>query len=92
MLRAPLCRTAATFKGGDAKTLFSVYTNLRIELDDFDYKVNAERNQNEKIFIIKNLYSQQLTEMEMQKIVDEKANSVLAQIKDQYKRLTGKEL
>lgn len=80
------------FKGGDAKTLFQIYAGLRINLDDFDYTINREQHFTDRNIIIKNLYSQQLTIVDIQNIVNRTANNVLVNIKEQYKRLTGKEL
>ncbi|HTB31689.1 MAG TPA: Fic family protein [Bacteroidia bacterium] len=80
------------FKGGSAKNLFDIYSGLQINLDDFDYTINRERHFTDNNIIIKNLYSQQLTEIDIQKIVERIANNTLLNIKEQYKRVTGKEL
>ncbi len=69
--------------------IFNAFAALQIELGDFEYIINKEAQPlNEQ----KCLYSQQLSQTEINKIVDDMANKVLAAIKQQYKQLTGKEL
>ncbi len=71
---------------------FDVTADLRIEFEDFDYKINRDRNGSENKLTYKKLYSQQLTQQEITKLVDYTANTILSYMKEQYKRLTGKEL
>lgn len=73
-----------------APNVFDAYAELRVELDDFNYRINTDRSADKHMY--KKLYSQQLTQQEINNIIDKTANKVLIDIKEQYKRFTGKEL
>ncbi|MBS1977784.1 MAG: Fic family protein [Bacteroidetes bacterium] len=70
---------------------FWLNAQLKIQLEEFDYRIN-EMQVPERRPGLKKLYSQQLTETEIARIVDETTSDTLLRFKENYKQATGKDL
>jgi Fic family protein len=78
------------FKGGQASAIFNVRCSVHFEFSDFFYIVMPDSN--DRKTEIKKLYSQQLSAAEISRIVKLKTESLLKDIKQNFKSVTGKEL
>ncbi len=70
---------------------FWLNSSLKIQLNEFDYTINQEQIPDYKQGL-KKLYTQQLTQQEIDKIVEETSNKALVSLKQNYKQITGKDL
>lgn len=70
---------------------FWLSSSLKISLSEFGYVINEEQMPEYKPGF-KKLYSQQLTQQEIDKIVEDTSSKALASMKQSYKQITGKDL
>lgn len=77
---------------GEGAGAFSERVDFRLDFDDYHYYINEKNNTRDELTEIKKLYSQNLTEDEIDSISEELAMFALGRIKDTYKHRTGKEL
>lgn len=80
----------AGFNRAGANT-FWLSSVLRVRLGDFDYLINEIQHPNFKPGL-KKLYTQQLTQKEINSIVDDITARTLAELKERYRQTTGQEL
>jgi Fic family protein len=71
---------------------FGESRDFRVDFGDYHYYINEKGVSTDKLTQVKKLYSENLTETEIDFISEELAVYVLARIKDTYKHRTGKEL
>lgn len=77
---------------GAGVNAFAKQYDLIIDFDSFNYKIYYTSTDTRDHKSVIKLYSEQVSAEEKKEIIDNASNKVLVDIKDSYKKITGKEL